>query len=181
MPPLDRRLVKKGSKIRSRSAPGIPLPSSAIRISIASDDWRTSIVTVLAPAWRLFSMIVSRSHHEDHAAALYTRIAFEQSLKKFCDENGVRVRYRSNQKQLTAEELLIGLEKWIDEKPLERAALKPLIDGARRMRSVVLNPYSHSTPVTLTRNEVEAAIGAVELLHSALFPPKPPKEPAIAA
>ena len=55
VPPCDRRLVKKGSNRRSRSAGGTPGPSSTTDSTTCSPTPSALIRARLAPAWRLFS------------------------------------------------------------------------------------------------------------------------------
>ena len=78
--------------------------------------------------------------------------------------------HRKNPKELNTEHLLGALKKWIDEKATaaQKAALQPRIVDIETARRVVLNAFSHSTPVTLARAEIDAAIKAVEALHAEL-------------
>lgn len=111
----------------------------------------------------------ARKFHGDHeysAAAVHARVAFELVLKKLCDKKAIPVRFHLEPRQLTTDELLTAVESWL--KDTSRTAIKPLIDPAitsiRMWRKVVLNPFSHSTPVNLTAAEVIGAIDAVEKL-----------------
>ena len=111
--------------------------------------------------------------HDDHenAAAVHTRMAFEQSLKRFCGKRGVPVAFKENPKDINTEALLNGIEAWIDDKPLRKAkrpAVDPLIAAAKACRSVILNAYSHSTPVTLCKAEIQVAINAVRALNTGM-------------
>lgn len=105
--------------------------------------------------------------HEYAAAAVHARVAFELSLKKVCDKKGVPVRFRDNARQLTTDDLLSGIESWLGDpsRAATGAALDPSIKSIKMWRKVVLNPFSHSTPVSLTATEVKGAIDAVEKLH----------------
>lgn len=119
--------------------------------------------------------------HHDNAAAVHTRMAFEHSLKRFCDKRGVPVAFKENARELNTQELLTGIEKWIDDKPARRArkpVVDPLIASAKMCRKVVLNAYAHSTPVTLCKAEIEAAINAVRALDGALKAEFPTRSPA---
>jgi energy-coupling factor transporter ATP-binding protein EcfA2 len=108
--------------------------------------------------------------HHDNAAALHCRMAFEQSLKKFCERKGVPVAFKANAKDLTTENLLNAIDAWLGgaSRAPQKAALDPHLVAARSSRSVVLNPYSHSTPVTLVTSEIQTAIAAVETLEAEL-------------
>ena len=108
--------------------------------------------------------------HYDNAAAVHTRIAFEQSLKKFCERKGVPVAFKANPKDLTTENLLNAIDAWLSDakRAAQKAALDPNLTAARACRSVILNPYSHSTPVTLVTAEIQTAIDAVTTLNAEL-------------
>jgi len=49
-----------------------------------------------------------------------------------------------------------------------KGLVDPAIADLKLWRNVVLNPFSHSTPVSLTAKEVIGAIDAFEKLHQAL-------------
>lgn len=106
--------------------------------------------------------------HEYPAAAVHARVAFELALKKLCERKSIPVRFKSDPRQLSSDELLTAIETWLGDSG--RAALKALVDPAitslKLWRKVVLNPFSHSTPVSLTAGEVVGAIDAVERLHA---------------
>ena len=55
VPPVARRVVKKGSKIRAASAGAMPLPSSRTAISTPASSCARPIETLPAPAWRALS------------------------------------------------------------------------------------------------------------------------------
>ena len=107
--------------------------------------------------------------HEYVAAAVHARVAFELALKKLCDRKGVAVRFHLDQRRTSSDELLNATEAWLKEpgRAAEKAAVDPAIAGVRMWRKVVLNPFSHSTPVNLTAAEVIGAIEAVDKLHGA--------------
>ena len=110
------------------------------------------------------------ANHHDNAAAVHTRMAFEQSLKKFCERKGVPVAFKPNPKDLTTENLLNAIDTWLSDakRAVQKAALDPHLTAARACRSVILNPYSHSTPVTLVTAEIQTAIDAVTTLNAEL-------------
>lgn len=105
--------------------------------------------------------------HEYAAAAVHARVAFELSLKKVCDRKGIPVRFRDDPRKLTTDDLLSAVEAWLNEpsRIAIKTPLNPSIAGLKMWRKVVLNPFSHSTPVSLTDVEVKEAIDAVEKLH----------------
>ncbi|WP_353228920.1 AAA family ATPase [Novosphingobium sp.] len=110
--------------------------------------------------------------NHDNAAAVHTRIAFEQSLKKFCEKRSVPVAFKANPKELKTEDLLNAVDAWLVEpkhaakRAAKKVVLDPLLQAARASQRVILNPYSHSTPVTLAKGEVKSAIDAVQNLNA---------------
>lgn len=109
------------------------------------------------------------ANHEK-AAALHARMAFEQVLKKFCARKSVPVPFRDDPRHMTTADLLDGMKKWLLEpaRVAQNGILLPKIVDVEAARRVVLNAFSHSTPVTLARAEIENAIDAVEALHAEL-------------
>lgn len=109
------------------------------------------------------------ANHEK-AAAVHARMAFEQVLKKICDQRGIPVRFREEPRRLTTEDLLVALKRWLSGPALQpqNAALQPKIAAVEAARRAVLNAFAHSTPVTLVRAEIEGAIDAVDALHAEL-------------
>jgi energy-coupling factor transporter ATP-binding protein EcfA2 len=106
------------------------------------------------------------------ASAVHARVAFELSMKKLCDEKSIAVRFHLDPRKTSSEELLNAIDLWL--KAPKRATIKATIDPAiaqiKMWRKVVLNPFSHSTPVNLAANEVDGAIDAVEALHAVFKP-----------
>jgi energy-coupling factor transporter ATP-binding protein EcfA2 len=109
--------------------------------------------------------------HEYSAATVHARMAFELILKKVCDRKSIPVRFRIEAQKLTTDELLTAFEKWLADpsRAAAKAALDPVIASIKMNRKVVLNPFSHSAPVTLAANEVLGAIAAIEKLKQAIF------------
>lgn len=106
--------------------------------------------------------------HLDNAAAVHTRMAFELSLKRFCERKSVRVPFKSDHRTLTTGDLLDSIEAWLGDnrRTTQKAALAPHIRAVKAARRVVLNPFSHSTPVTLVSAEIREAIDVVERLET---------------
>lgn len=121
-----------------------------------------AIAANLATARRFHGM------NEYAAAAVHARIAFELALKKLCERKAIPVRFKADPRQLSSDELLTAIEPWLSDP--SRSAMKMLVDPAivslKLWRKVVLNPFSHSTPVSLSAGEVVGAIDAVEKLHA---------------
>ncbi|WP_206106370.1 hypothetical protein [Rhizobium leguminosarum] len=106
--------------------------------------------------------------NEYAAAAVHARVAFELALKKLCERKSIPVRFKTDPRELNTEDLLAAIENWLDD--TKRAQIKPNVEpaikGVRLARKVVLNQFSHSTPVSLANIEVKSAIDAVEKLHA---------------
>lgn len=109
------------------------------------------------------------ANHEK-AAAVHARMAFEQVLKKFCDQRRIPVPFRDEPRHLTTADLLDAMKKWLSDpaRGPQNAALAPRIGAVEAARRVVLNAFAHSTPVTLVRAEIEVAIDAVDSLRAEL-------------
>ena len=101
------------------------------------------------------------------ASAVHARVAFELSLKKLCERKAIPVRFKTDIRQLSTDELLTAIENWLAD--ASRVPIKALVDpnivNLKLWRKVVLNPFSHSTPVNLADAEVKGAIDAVEALQ----------------
>jgi recombinational DNA repair ATPase RecF len=106
--------------------------------------------------------------NHEKAAAVHARMAFEQVLKKFCERKAVPVAFKAEARHLTTENLLSALKTWLSAHAVANIALQPRITNVEAARRVVLNAFSHSTPVTLVKAEIESAIAAVEQLHAEL-------------
>jgi energy-coupling factor transporter ATP-binding protein EcfA2 len=108
-------------------------------------------------------------YHTEHkypAAAMHARMALEQCLKKACDGK-VPVVYKKNERHVSSEDFLNAFKGWLVGKP-QKAAVDPKINAIEMAKRVTLNPYSHSTPVTLSAAEVKSAIDAVWNFNSEL-------------
>ena len=104
-----------------------------------------------------------------HAASVHARMAFELSLKKVCEKKGIKVKFNKNPRRVSSDDLLTALKSWLGGDPsraAKKTSLDPHITAVEAARSVVLNPFSHATPVTLTQAEVAHAVTAVEDFYS---------------
>jgi recombinational DNA repair ATPase RecF len=101
------------------------------------------------------------------AAAVYTRTAFEVMLKKFCESKNLKVKYRENIKALESNDFWTEIKLLCKENNTLFLCVK-LVDKIELYRSVVLNPLSHSQIISLTKDEVNKAVEAVEKLELAL-------------
>jgi hypothetical protein len=101
--------------------------------------------------------------HDYRAAAVYARAAFETRLKNFCQGKPLPVRYYTDSRRVSSEDLwraVTGMHGGDGACHVE-ATTKTTIEA---LRKVVLNPLNHAGASSITRAEVEAAIKAVERL-----------------
>lgn len=97
---------------------------------------------------------------ERRAAAVYARAAFEEKLRKFCDDKSVPLPFKSNPGQVDGDAFLSAAEKRLREQKLW-PFFGPQFHRLRMLRKVILNPMSHSNLVNLVSPEVHEAIEAV--------------------
>jgi hypothetical protein len=101
-------------------------------------------------------------HHDYRAAAVYTRAAFKNKLKNFCNRK-LPVQYFEDQRQMTSKDLweaVIGKHSGNNKCHVDI----PTKTNIESLRKVVLNPLSHDDANSITKVEVEAAIKAIETL-----------------
>ncbi len=101
------------------------------------------------------------------AAAIYARTAFEVTLKKFCTNKNIKIKYRENIKELESNDFWEEI-KLFRKNDNTLFLCVELVDQIELYRSVVLNPLSHSQIISLTKDEVNKAINAIERLEIAL-------------
>ena len=106
------------------------------------------------------------ANNDDRAAGMYTRVAFETKVKKYCEDKGVPVRYFREPKRLSIDQAWTPAQvKALEQaEATRRPVLEQLFAAVTQAQRVILNPLSHSIPQTLTRIEIETAINAVEAL-----------------
>lgn len=107
------------------------------------------------------------TNHDERAAGVYARAAFEGKLKKYCEDKKIPVQYQSNQSKMTTEMFWIGIKDKLSANG-KLAAVQAQISGIEAYRKVVLNPLSHENPTTLTESEIQGAITAIEELDTVL-------------
>jgi len=136
----------------------------------------TSSDGVPTPLWRGHekgwsdNLSRARQHladHDDRAAGVYARAAFEGKLKSYCDKKGVAVQFKSDSAKMTTEMFWIAIKGklTVDGK---LAAIQQQVSDIETYRKVVLNPLSHEHPTTLTLAEILGAITAIEELDKVL-------------
>lgn len=98
------------------------------------------------------------------AAATYARTAFELGLRQWAEKASVPVRFRSDPRNVSTDDLISAIRA--------KKATDPNSDAARVLRevemfrTVVLSPLSHATPPTVVKSEVQGAITAVRHMLS---------------
>jgi ABC-type cobalamin/Fe3+-siderophores transport system ATPase subunit len=105
--------------------------------------------------------------HDDRAAGVYARAAFEGKLKKYCDKHKVPVPYRSNPAEMTTEMFWKAIKDKLAA-DTKLAGIQAQIGDIEASRKVVLNPLSHEHPISLTQAEIQSAITAIEELDKVL-------------
>lgn len=123
----------------------------------------------------------ARDFFEDNqfaAAANYSRVAFEQALREFCDRRAIRVRYHIESRRLSANELVEGITAWIKDDGKDgvksenrRKAYSSAVESIKLFQGLVLNPMSHAGSPTVAKAEVAAALAAVGTLIQSLRTP----------
>lgn len=124
----------------------------------------------------------SISRNEFNPAANYLRIAFENKLKKVCEENKIELPFKRQIRNVTAD----ALWKGVCERQKRRQELQGrepakghpdfisqiLIRRVNMIRSNVLNGLSHDGSNNIKKAEVEAARDTIRDLCSHTFPAK---------
>jgi hypothetical protein len=102
--------------------------------------------------------------HDERAAAVYARAAFERKFQRYCERNAVPVRYYIDPRRIEAQSFWDAIKKkWQDEGKL--VTYRNIINQIETFRKIVLNPFSHATPTTVVRAEIQGAIDTVEALN----------------
>ena len=99
------------------------------------------------------------------ACAVYVRTAFEAIIEKYCADNRLPVRYRTDTKKLNSQDFW---EPVIDRKKTDPLFDQTIINKIESARKFTLNELSHASVANTYRNELEDAIDAVEQLEAAL-------------
>ena len=100
------------------------------------------------------------------ACTVYLRSAFEVIMKRFCEKENVRVRYRENPKDLTSNDFWIPITQ--RKKGGQNVINQTLKNKVESTRKFTLNELSHASVANIYRKELEDAINAVEQLEVAL-------------
>lgn len=113
------------------------------------------------------------------AAAVYARAAFEKKLRNVCEKNGIEIKFKKDNKEISADDLWQGiLARQVKREEVQRSTnpgapnflTKQLKNDVEAMRSTVLNQLSHAGAPGLVRADVEDAIETVEAFENHTFP-----------
>ncbi len=107
------------------------------------------------------------ANHDDRAAGVYARAAFEGKLKKYCNDKGIWVQFKSDPAEINTNMFWKGIKDKLDSQGT-LASLQQQIADIEMYRKVVLNPLSHEHPTTLTHAEIQGAIDAIDNLNAVL-------------
>lgn len=112
------------------------------------------------------------------AAAVYARAAFEWKLRNVAEEHRIEVKFRKDNKSISADELWRGIvkrqrlqERLRKTKPtLPDFVPSQLERNVEAMRSTVLNQLSHASAPGLKPGDVRDAVKTVESVQNHQFP-----------
>lgn len=103
---------------------------------------------------------------EKRAAAVYTRAAFEEKIRKYCSEKSISLPFKTNPSQIDGDTFLGAVEKRIKSQG-QWKLFGDQFHRLRMVRKVILNPLSHSNLINIVSPEIADTIEAVEALHLA--------------
>jgi energy-coupling factor transporter ATP-binding protein EcfA2 len=135
----------------------------------------TSLDLVPSPLWRgheegwTENLARARQHlasHDDRAAGVYARAAFEGKLKNYCEKKSVAVQFKNDPAKMSTEMFWTAIKGKLTAADL--AAIHKQVTDIETYRKVVLNPLSHEHPTTLTTTEIQGAISAIDELDKVL-------------
>jgi hypothetical protein len=112
------------------------------------------------------------------ATAVYARAAFEKKLRNVCEKNGIEIRFKKDNKDISADDLWQGIvarQRKREEFKLTHPTAPDFLTArlekdVEAMRSTVLNQLSHAGAPGLVRADVEDAIKTVEAFEKHTFP-----------
>lgn len=147
----------------------------------ADEDTGSLIPKLRAAEADLARAKVHLDNNDLKAAAVYARSAFEWKLRNVCEDQGMKIPFKSDADKVGAGVLWDGIltrQRDRDELKKTNPATKDLIPKAlelevETMRSTVLNKLSHTGSSGLVKGEVAAALATVKKIHDHSFPRKP--------
>jgi energy-coupling factor transporter ATP-binding protein EcfA2 len=112
------------------------------------------------------------------AAAVHARAAFEWKLRNVCENRAIKVKFKKDIKEVTADDLWQAIK----DRQVERVEHKKthpnapdflppqLADDVDAIRSTVLNQLSHAGTPGFVRDDVLTALTTIEAVHNWRFP-----------
>lgn len=94
------------------------------------------------------------------ASVVYLRSFFEDKIKKFCNDNRLKVRFLLQQKRLDTDDFLEPIAEILND--------NGLMNEIKLHRQVILNPLSHSSIAEIESGEVRKSIEIVKKLTDKL-------------
>jgi hypothetical protein len=109
---------------------------------------------------------IARNHltnHDERAAAVYARAAFEYKIKKYCEKEKIKVEYKIDPRTIKADNLWQAIKRKLRDDGKEDDLIS-VIDDIETYRRIILNPFSHESTTPVAKAEIEGAISAVASL-----------------
>jgi len=94
------------------------------------------------------------------------RTAFEAAIKRFCDKEGIWVRYRENPKRLTSDDFWRQIIRW--QRNHQNRISQILQNKIESAQKFTLNELCHASLANICRKELADAINAVEEIERVL-------------
>ena len=131
----------------------------------ATDEYEIPVCKDDAPYLEKAKEYLDESDYK--ACVVYLRTAFEETIKRFCEKKGLRVRYCENPKKLDAQDFWEPIQTG-KKKGGDSLLENKIVNKIEQYRTCVLNPLSHASIVNVSRGEIEEAIKAIENLREEL-------------
>jgi hypothetical protein len=112
------------------------------------------------------------------AAAVYARAALEWKLRNVCEDRGIEIKFKKDNKEISADDLWRGIvarqrkrEELRKTQPAAVDFVTPQLErDVEAMRSTVLNQLSHAGAPGLVQDDVRDSLKTLEELHNHNFP-----------
>lgn len=108
------------------------------------------------------------------ASAIYLRTAFETMVQSFCNQERIKVTYKTKFKELSINDFWQGIQNQEPKKKTgELYVDDQLISEINLYRAIILNPLSHNEIANIPKREIQEAIEVIKRLEIALKKEKP--------
>jgi len=112
------------------------------------------------------------------AAAVHARAALEWKLRNVCEDRGIEIKFKKDNKEISADDLWKGIvarqrkrEEFRKANPAALDFIPPQLEkDVEAMRSTVLNRLSHAGAPGLVQGDVRDSLKTVEAFHNHNFP-----------